>query len=134
MLLTFLPFLSDRANSRPDYIPQDFKVLSPLRIFCTFEKSMAKRLEGKVCVVTGSTSGLGRAISLAYAKEGALLVCSDVKPTARSEIAEEGAITTHELIKQQNGQAVFVTADVSVVEDVENLISRAVREFGRVDV
>lgn len=96
--------------------------------------SQAGRLQSKVCIVTGSSSGLGRAIALAYAREGALLVCADLKPDARSEVPDEAAINTHELIKQQGGDAIFVKTDVGVAADVENLVKKAVESFGRVDV
>lgn len=92
------------------------------------------RLQGKVSIVTGSSSGLGRAIALAYAKEGALLVCADLRPHAREEVPEEVAIPTHELIVQQKGQAVFVKTDVGEAADMESLVKKAVETYGRVDV
>lgn len=92
------------------------------------------RLHSKVSIVTGSSSGLGRAISLAFAKEGAVLVCADLRPNARAEVPEEGATATHELINQNGGRAIFVKTDVGVLTDVENLIGKAVDTYGRLDV
>ncbi|KAF0635665.1 hypothetical protein FPSE5266_00285 [Fusarium pseudograminearum] len=92
------------------------------------------RLKDKVCIVTGSSSGFGRAIALGYSLEGALIVCADLQQGARADVNGEEAISTHELIKQKGGEAIFVQTDVSKNDAVENLVNRAVTEFGRVDV
>lgn len=92
------------------------------------------RLKSKVCIVTGSSSGLGRAIALTYAYEGAYIVCADLQPTARAEVESEGLVNTDELIRQDGGQAIFVRTDMTKVEDVQNLVFRCVEEFGRLDV
>jgi NAD(P)-dependent dehydrogenase (short-subunit alcohol dehydrogenase family) len=92
------------------------------------------RLLGKVCIVTGSSSGLGRAIALAYAREGALLVCTDLRSQARPEIEAECAATTDELIRESGGRALFVKADVSQATEVEAMVDAAVTEYGRIDV
>ncbi|KEY71647.1 hypothetical protein S7711_10033 [Stachybotrys chartarum IBT 7711] len=93
-----------------------------------------QRLRGRVCIVTGSSSGLGRAVSLAYAREGALLVCVDLKPGARAEVASECQVDTDELIRREKGKALFVKADLSKSEDVEAMVKLAVEEYGRLDV
>ncbi|KAI1303497.1 NAD(P)-binding protein [Xylaria venustula] len=95
---------------------------------------MTSRLSKKVAIVTGSSSGVGRAIALAYAREGAAVVCADLKQEARAEIAEEVDLSTDEAIKQQGGQAIFVKTDVSIAQDFENLVEKAVKEFGRLDI
>ncbi|RYP61717.1 hypothetical protein DL769_007579 [Monosporascus sp. CRB-8-3] len=98
------------------------------------EHAMPNRLQSKVAIVTGSSSGLGRAIALAYASEGAAVVCADLKPEARAEVTAEGAIHTDEQIRRDGGRVIFVKTDVSVARDVENLVLKAVSEFGRVDI
>lgn len=95
---------------------------------------MGNRLQDKVAVITGSSSGLGRAIALAYAGEGALIVCTDLKPEARSEIAAEAALHTDEAIRQSGGRAIFVKTDVSTAQDVRDLVVKTVSEFGRLDM
>ncbi|PNY21243.1 Uncharacterized protein TCAP_07260 [Tolypocladium capitatum] len=93
-----------------------------------------QRLRDKVCIVTGSSSGVGRAIALAYAREGGLLVCADLTPQARPEVSAERAVNTDELIRQNCGRAIFVQTDVSKAAGVENLVRQAVAEYGRLDV
>jgi NAD(P)-dependent dehydrogenase (short-subunit alcohol dehydrogenase family) len=90
------------------------------------------RLQDKVAIVTGASSGLGRAISIRYAQEGAKVVCADLTPTARSQ--EEGGITTHDFIVQESGQAFFVQTDVGDATQMENLVKEAVKVYGRLDM
>ncbi|KAJ5526310.1 NAD(P)-binding protein [Penicillium frequentans] len=90
------------------------------------------RLQEKVAIVTGTSSGLGRAIGIRYAQEGANVVCADLTPTARSQ--EEAGITTHELIVQEGGQAIFVQTDVGDATQMEDLVKKAVKVYGRLDI
>jgi len=85
------------------------------------------RLEGKVAIVTGSSLGIGKAIAVALAHEGASVVVN-----YRSH-PEDGEETVQE-IEKAGGKAISVQADVSRPEDVKNLVGRTVEEFGRVDI
>jgi NAD(P)-dependent dehydrogenase (short-subunit alcohol dehydrogenase family) len=87
------------------------------------------RLEGKAIVVTGGSSGLGRAMSIAFAREGADVVVGDVRAEPR-----EGGQPTAEVIAAEGGRGVFVTADVSRWEDIDLLVRTAVERGGRLDV
>lgn len=98
------------------------------------ETALSQRLLNKVCVVTGSSSGLGRAISLAYAQEGATVVCCDLRPGARQEIKSEQEIETDVLIRQQGGQSMFIKADVSNAAEVEAMVNATTAQYGRIDV
>jgi len=82
-------------------------------------------LEGKVAVVTGGSSGIGRAASLAFARAGARVVLA-----ARG--AERGEDTVRE-ISEIGGVAKFVRTDLAKSSDIENLFDVVVREFGRID-
>jgi NAD(P)-dependent dehydrogenase (short-subunit alcohol dehydrogenase family) len=94
--------------------------------------SSSARLQDKVAIVTGASSGLGRAIAVRYSQEGAKVVCADLTPTARSQ--EESEITTHDLIVKEGGKATFVQTDVGDAAQMENLVQVAVREYGRLDM
>ena len=86
---------------------------------------MAGSLEGKVALVTGGSSGIGRASALAFAREGAKVVVADVQV--------KGGEETVRMIKDTGREAIFVKADVSKASDVEKLISTAVRTYNRLD-
>jgi len=86
---------------------------------------MAGLVAGKVALVTGGGSGIGRASALAFAREGAKVVVADV--------AVEGGEETVRLIQQHGGEAIFGKTDVSRAAEVEALVSRAVQTYGRLD-
>ena len=86
---------------------------------------MAGRLDGKVALITGGGSGIGRASALAFVREGAKAVISDV--------VVEGGEETVGMIKAAGGEASFVQADVSRAAEVEALIKTAVDTYGRLD-
>ncbi len=85
------------------------------------------KLEGKVAVVTGGSRGVGRAIALAFAKEGAD-VC--INYARRDDAAKEAA----SLIEKLGKKAKIVKADVSVRDDAYKLIDETVSEFGKIDI
>jgi NAD(P)-dependent dehydrogenase (short-subunit alcohol dehydrogenase family) len=87
------------------------------------------RLEGKAIVVTGGSSGLGRAMALRFAAEGADVVVGDVREEPR-----EGGRPTVELILERGGRGAFVEADASRAGDIERLVHAAVERVGRLDV
>lgn len=84
-----------------------------------------KTFTDKVVLVTGGTSGIGQATALAFAQEGAAVVVA-----GRRE--KEGAESVA-LIEQAGGKGLFVRADVSVEEDVANMVAKTVKAFGKVD-
>jgi glucose 1-dehydrogenase len=87
------------------------------------------RLADKTIIVTGGSSGLGRAMSLAFAAHGADVVVADVRHAPR-----EGGEPTDELICARGGTAVFVEADVGRWEDIDAMVTAAVDRAGRLDV
>lgn len=94
-----------------------------------------KRLNDKVAIVTGSSSGFGRAIATSFAAEGAKIVCSDIRREANPEGFENDLrIPTDEVIRNAGGEAVFVACDVTKSDDVKALFKAAVDAFGKLDV
>jgi NAD(P)-dependent dehydrogenase (short-subunit alcohol dehydrogenase family) len=87
---------------------------------------MTKELEGKVGLVTGGTSGIGRDASVLFAKAGAKVVVAGRREAEGKE--------TVDLIRACGGEGLFVKADVSKAADVQALVQKAVERFGRLDV
>lgn len=86
---------------------------------------MPGRLKGRVALVTGGSSGIGRACSLLFAREGAKIVVADV-------IVEDGEDVVR-MIKRKDGDAIFIKTDVSKSDDVRAMIDCAISTYGRLD-
>lgn len=84
------------------------------------------KLNGKVAIVTGAGRGIGRAIALRLASDGATMVVSDVNLDNVTKVAEE--------IKAQGGRARALRTDVTSEADVKELVDTAVREHGKLDI
>lgn len=85
-----------------------------------------KSLEGKVAIITGAGSGIGRAAALLFAQEGAKVVVSDINEENGKAVAEE--------ITKNGGEAIFIKADTSSAEDNEALVNQAVKQYGSLDI
>jgi NAD(P)-dependent dehydrogenase (short-subunit alcohol dehydrogenase family) len=86
---------------------------------------MPGTLDGKVALVTGGASGIGRASALTFAREGAKLIIADMN--------EDGGQQTVHMIEENGGEAIFVKTDVTQATAVGALISTAVETYGRLD-
>src|SRR5258708_9425050 len=86
-------------------------------------RAIMSEFQGKVAIVTGGTSGIGRAAAVAYAREGARVVVAGRR-------AAEGEETVR-LIRGQGGDGIFVTTDVSKAAQVEQLVDQTMQRFGR---
>jgi NAD(P)-dependent dehydrogenase (short-subunit alcohol dehydrogenase family) len=89
------------------------------------------RLDGRVALVTGASSGIGRAIAIRYAEEGARILLADIQADSRldSEVP-----STEEVITAAGGGARFVRTDVSVAADVDRAVAAAIEAFGAVGI
>jgi NAD(P)-dependent dehydrogenase (short-subunit alcohol dehydrogenase family) len=85
-----------------------------------------KRLEQRIAIVTGAGQGIGRAIALGLAREGARVAIADVN--------EECANTVKDEIEAAGGTALVIRTDVSNEDSVQAMVERSLQEFGRVDI
>jgi len=86
---------------------------------------MSGKFEGKVALITGGGSGIGRATALLFAKEGAKVAVADVRMAGSEETAR--------LIRDLGGAAIFFKADLAVAAEVEALVAKVMDAYGRLD-
>ena len=85
-----------------------------------------KTLEGKVAIITGSGSGIGKSIAVLFAENGAKVIVTDVNEANGNEVVKE--------IKNKGGEAIFIKADNSKPEDNEATVNKALETFGKLDI
>lgn len=85
-----------------------------------------KQLKNKVALVTGAGSGIGKAVAILYAKEGAKVIVNDINE-------ENGQLVVNQ-IKSAGGKAFFIKADVAIEADVQRLIKATVEKYGQLDI
>ena len=91
-----------------------------------YNQAYSRQLLGKVAVVTGGASGIGRALCLGLAREGAAIVVSDVNETGAEAVASE--------VSGLGGQSSAITTDVSSSAQVGALVERSLESFGQIDI
>lgn len=85
------------------------------------------RLKGQVAIVTGSARGIGKAIALRFAREGACVVVQDLKEVEANEVVRE--------IREDLGtESIFIKGDISLEGDIKNIVEKTISEFGRIDI
>lgn len=109
-----LPGMTDLMEPRPDHGERDYRG--------------SGRLQGKKAVVTGGDSGIGRAVALAFAREGADVLISYLPEE------QEDAEQVRREVEVAGRKAVLVPGDISSADHCRSIIAKAVEEFGRVDI
>ena len=84
------------------------------------------RLENRNAIVTGSGNGIGRAIAILFAKEGANVIVADIEEDTGNE--------TVEIIKANGGEASFINVDTSKLDSVENMVNSSIEKYGDINV
>src|SRR4028118_1344038 len=108
------PGLDSEMDPKPDYGYETYRG--------------SGRLEGKKAIISGGDSGIGRAVALAFAREGADVLISYL------EEEEPDALETARVVEEAGRKAVRVPGDVRDEAHCQNIVQKAVDEFGRVDV
>src|SRR4029077_11828308 len=123
---------SDAARSKSGWMAPAMSISSRAR--CSEDGSVGSRpmsslLAGKIAVVTGASSGIGRAIAISFASEGGSVVIADI-----AEQPVEGGDSTLDIITRAGGAAFFQKTDVGRWDDVDVMIGAPVERHGRLDV
>ncbi|MEM2896468.1 MAG: glucose 1-dehydrogenase [Candidatus Bathyarchaeia archaeon] len=87
---------------------------------------MPNKLSGKVAIITGGGSGIGRATSILFAKEGAKVIIADISSESGKETVKN--------IEAQGGDSIYIKTDVSRALDVEKMIKDSVRTYGKLNI
>src|SRR5579863_7793724 len=87
---------------------------------------MARRVEGKVAVITGGGSGMGRAGAALLAADGAKVVVAEINEVAGACVVQS--------IRDAGGDATFISVDVRSAESVQGLVEKTITRYGRIDV
>ncbi len=84
------------------------------------------RLDGKVALITGAGSGIGKSSAHMFAAEGALILAADLDADSAARVAET--------IRERGGQSAAISGDVSLRDDCERMVAKTIERFGRIDV
>ncbi|HEY0609493.1 MAG TPA: SDR family oxidoreductase [Chitinophaga sp.] len=116
-----------RPPQHQDRQPGIEKDMIPNPQFARASAPLGGRLLGKVAVITGGDSGIGRAVAVAFADEGAHVVLSYLDE-------ETDARKTKDLVEEHGGKALLIPGDVSKEKHCQRIIQQAIKKFGKLDI
>jgi len=102
-------------------------LMTPKPIFDDKNYKGSGKLKGKVAIITGGDSGLGRACSIVFAKEGAIVVIPYFKETRDAE-------ETKKIIESYQGECLLIETDISKLENVKEIVKKTIDTFGKIDI
>src|SRR5690554_4978616 len=120
------------------YTPQDIKgqkqqvpgkesKMDPEPIYDNPDYKGANRLKGKTAIITGGDSGIGRAVAVAYGKEGCNVVIV-------YNIADDDANTTKEIVESYNGKVLLIKGDIGDSSFCNQVVEKTIQTFGTIDI
>jgi NAD(P)-dependent dehydrogenase (short-subunit alcohol dehydrogenase family) len=107
------PGLESKMHPEPEYIKKNYIA--------------SNKLKNKVAVITGGDSGIGRAIAIAFAKEGADLVIQYLEE-------HEDAKKTQELVKESGGNCLLIAGDLREIEFCESIVEKTIKQYGKINI
>lgn len=121
-------FVEDVPPQHQDVQPGVEENMNPLPIYEMegYDYS-CNRLKGKVAIITGGDSGIGRAVSIAFAREGAKVVISYLNE-------DDDAMKTQSIIQEKNGECMLISGDICEEEFCNQIIDKTIEKFGRLDI
>lgn len=120
-------YTAEDIKGQTEQIPGKESKMNPEPIYDNVDCKGYGRLKGKTAIITGGDSGIGRAVSVAYAKEGCNVVIV-------YNVADDDANTTKKAIESYNGKALLIKGDIGDSKFCNQVIEQTVKEFGALDI
>lgn len=120
-------YTAGEIKGQTEQIPGKESVMNPEPIYDNVDCKGYGRLKGKTAIITGGDSGIGRAVSVAYAKEGCNVVIV-------YNIADDDANTTKKAIESYQGKALLIKGDIGDSNFCKQVVDQTIKEFGALDI
>lgn len=120
-------YTAEDIKGQTEQIPGKESEMNPEPIYDNVDCKGYGRLKGKTAIITGGDSGIGRAVSVAYAKEGCNVVIV-------YNVADDDANTTKKAVESYNGKALLIKGDIGDSKFCNQVIEQTVKEFGALDI
>lgn len=118
---------SEDIKAQKQQIPGKESIMNPEPIYDNIDRKGCGRLQGKTAIITGGDSGIGRAVSVAYAKEGCNVVIV-------YNIGDDDANETKKVIEGYNGKALLIKGDIGDSSFCNEVIDKTIKEFNGLDI